>query len=63
MKSLCDNFINGNLTDAKRQAKRYSAARITLAFYQDYGFSILKAAITADYLKGQATFQEACDAQ
>ena len=62
MNRMLDNFINGNLTDAKEQAKRFGIRRIVDALREDYGYSQNKAFMTACYLKGQATFQEACDA-
>lgn len=62
MNNMIDNFINGNLTTAKKQAKRYSLQAIQCALETEYGFSTYKALVTALYLKGQAEFQEACDA-
>ena len=61
MKTLIENYINGNLSDAKRQAKRYSARAIIHALRRDYGFSLRKAMATEAYLKGYGSFQEACD--
>jgi len=64
MKTLIENYINGNLSDAKRQAKpkRITLRAISDALQNDYGYSEHKAIMTAYYLKGQCTFQEACDA-
>lgn len=62
MNSLIENFINGNLTTAKQQAKRYGFMSIIAALREDFAFSAEKAIATAAYLKGQGTFQEACDA-
>ena len=62
MNSMIDNFINGNLRHAKKQAKRFSRQAIQCALETEYGFSTYKALVTARYLKGQADFQEACDA-
>lgn len=61
MNTMIENFINGNLTDAKRQAKRFSYAAIRAAL-EDMGYSVRKAALTADYLKTGEGFQSACDA-
>lgn len=62
MNSLIQNYINGNLTDAKRQAKRYSLAAIATAL-ESAGFKPYSAATCAMYLKGKASFQAACDAE
>lgn len=62
MQTMLENFINGNLTDAKRQAKRFSHSAIRNALMDDYGYSANKAALTADYLKTGTGFQSACDA-
>lgn len=62
MNNMINNFINGNLTTAREQAKRFSQQAIQCALETEYGFSANKALVTALYLKGQAEFQEACDA-
>ncbi len=46
MHNAIENYINGNLQDAKRLARRFS----------------VQAVAVADYLKGEGTFQAACDA-
>lgn len=63
MENLINNFINGNLETAKKQAKRYGAEKIRDAFIEEAGYSFEKAQRTADYLKGKGTFQDACDAE
>lgn len=62
MKTLIENFINGNLSTAKAQAKRHSLKSIADALQSDYGFSLHKAIMTAYFLKNQCSFQEACNA-
>ena len=62
MNSLVQNFINGNLADARKQARRFGHTAIRLAF-MDIGYSFQKAALTADYLKTGEGFQAACDAE
>lgn len=62
METLIENFINGNLSTAKTQAKRRSFMSIVLALRESYGFSAEKALATAAFLKGQGSFQQACDA-
>lgn len=65
MKRLVENFINGNLTDAKNDAKRFRLDTIYKALRRDHGFSHEKAYATAYYLKNpsQETYQKACDAK
>ncbi len=60
---MIDNFINGNLREAKRQARQFSGNAIFEVLHNFYGYSIKKANLTAHYLKhpSQATFQAACD--
>jgi hypothetical protein len=61
MNTLIENLINGNLTDAKEQAKRYGFWNIAKVA-QTYFGSRNKAIMAAAYLKGRATFQAFCDA-
>lgn len=63
MKTMLENFINGNLTAARKSAKRFSHAAIRSALREEYGFSPNKAALTADWLKTGNDFQAACDAE
>lgn len=63
MNRLIENYINGNLSDAKKQAKRYSWQAIFKALRDDWGKTEREARAVADYLKGQGSFQAACDAQ
>lgn len=58
---MIENFINGNLTTAKKQARRHSFQRIADTLHEEYGYSIAKSLATAGYLKGFVTFQRACD--
>lgn len=62
MKSMIENYHNGNLTAARKQAKRHSHAAIRAALQETLGYSLNKAALTADYLKTGEGFQAACDA-
>jgi hypothetical protein len=62
MKSLIENYINGNLSDARKQAKKYSQSKIREALLE-YGFSELKAALVAAWLKTGAGFQAAAFAK
>jgi hypothetical protein len=62
MHSLIENYINGNLSDAKRQAKRYGTLTL-LGGLADYGYGPTAAMAIAAFLKGKGTFQAACDAE
>lgn len=61
MNALIENLINGNLTDAKEQAKRRDFWDIARAA-QSYFPTRNKAVMAAAYLKGRVTFQAYCDA-
>ena len=63
MKTLIANYVNGNLKDARRAAKRFSHATIRAALMESLGYSLHKAALTADWLKTGEGFQAACDAE
>lgn len=62
MNELIDNLINGNLKDARRIAWGYKEWAIREALIE-YGYSLNKAVLTTDYLKGRDCWQAACDAQ
>jgi len=59
---MINNYINGNLTEAKAQAKKYTLARIRSELIDAYGYSDNKAQLTANYLKTGEGYQAACDA-
>jgi len=56
-----DNYINGNLKDAKDQAKHISAPRLYATLREDYGKEYKAAISIAMYLKGQCSWQQACN--
>lgn len=62
MQRLIENYINGNLSDAKRQAKRFAMTGIRKAFL-DHGYTLHAAVAITDFLKGHGSFQAACDAE
>ena len=62
LQSLTDNYINSNLADARRQAKRHSHKTIR-RYLEGTGFHPRAAVAIADFLKNLGTFQEACDAE
>ena len=61
VKHCIDNFINGNLSDARRQARRYSSRTLHDRLREDYNYSFDKAYFTVHYLKTGDGFQKACD--
>jgi hypothetical protein len=63
LEKIINNYINGNLTDAKNGAKRTNIRALRDYMIEHYGYSNNKARLIALYLKGEATFQEACDAE
>ncbi len=63
MKTMLDNYINGNIKDARRQARSLNKLSIVLALKNDYGYSIEKAMAVAHHIKTGEGWQEACDAK
>lgn len=63
--SCIRNYINGNLTDAKQQAKRVKAIVIYQALRARFGKAEGEALAICRYLKSPTneTFQEACKAE
>jgi len=59
----CENYLNGNIGDARHQAKRLDGLEIRKCFVEVFGYSENKAVLTAEYLKGRDCWQEACDAE
>jgi hypothetical protein len=60
MSTIFDNLINGNLSDAKRQAKNKSMHKI-YSMACEMGFEEKEALNMAAYLKGEINFQSYCD--
>lgn len=63
MNKALENLINGNLTDAKRLAKRLELFKLAQFARDNYGWERNHAIMAAAYLKGRATFQAYCDAE
>jgi hypothetical protein len=60
IESLVETFINGNLKDAVKRAKRQPHNKLREA-YQDFtGCSDRTACAAADFLKGSISFNEYC---
>jgi L-serine deaminase len=62
MKKMIENLINGNLKDAKKQAKRFKQADI-MQYCIDNGMKFEKAVASAMWLKNQIEYQQYCDAE
>jgi hypothetical protein len=61
MKNLIETFINGNLTDAKHKATRYSRGKLREGFIEYAGYSFEKSQRAVDFLKDGGSFQAYCD--
>jgi len=61
MNTMIDSYQNGNLADAKRQAKRYSYRQIIRFCREELGWGTDAAMGIADYLKGHITFDQHCE--
>lgn len=61
MKACIENYLNGNLADAKKQAKRISFVDLYEALSINYGYKSIAAFNIAQFLKGKITWQELCD--
>lgn len=62
MKQWIEDYINGNLADAKRRAKRSSFERLAVDL-MEHGYSVRSARAIAAFLKDRGSFQAACDAE
>jgi hypothetical protein len=63
MESMLDNLINGNCSEAKKQAKRHSLIKIKTYCSDEWGMTQNKAWHTAAFLKGEIDFQTYCDSK
>ena len=63
METMIDNLINGNVTDACKQAKRHSKLSISNHLHNDLGWSADRSRKAAEFLKTGKGFQEYCDAE
>ena len=60
---IAENYINGNLTEAKEGAKRITQSALRLSLIMEMGYNPEAATAIAAFLKGRGTFQDACDAE
>ena len=62
IETMIENYINGNLADARRQSKRFTEREIRWELRERYDWSEYKSFVSARWLKGGDCWQEACDA-
>ena len=62
MHNMLENLINGNCSDARRQARRFSQTKIRAFLVEDWGWTWQRATLCAEYLKTGNGFQAYCDA-
>lgn len=58
---IIENLINGNISDAKKEAKKVSQINIEATCFGSFGMSEHKSRNTAAFLKGKLDFQSYCD--
>lgn len=58
-----ENLTNGNLSDAKLGARRFSTFRLGMFARQVLCWSFNRAISAAAYLKGEGSFQAYCDSE
>lgn len=63
MKTILENYINGNLTDAKKGARRFSLSKLAAYVAENYINDFTAALAVAEFLKGKASFDRACQAE
>ena len=61
IQSILENLINGNITDAKKAAKRVSEKKITDWAIGNLGYDCQEGRVTALFLKGKMDYQNYCD--
>lgn len=61
MNTLIENLVNGNNTLARKQAKRFKGWQIRESLIE-FGWSLNRATLAADWLKGRDCWQAYCDA-
>lgn len=62
MDSMIENYLNGNIKEARKTAKHFSQYRIYRYLREDFGFSDSRALAIAAFLKTGDFWQESCDA-
>jgi hypothetical protein len=63
LSAIFADLENGNLSDAKKRAKRANAFRLSMFARQILCWSFERSCAAAAYLKGQGSFQQFCDSK
>ena len=63
MEQLINDYENGQLKEAKDRAKRLKNWEIRDGLRERLAYSLNRATLTADWLKGRDCWQAACDAE
>jgi hypothetical protein len=63
MEQLINDYENGQLKEAKDRAKRFKNWEIRDGLRERLAYSLNRATLTADWLKGRDCWQAACDAE
>lgn len=58
-----NDYINGNLTDAKKKARKAGRKQVTAALRSEYGYSAETTLAILSYLFDGGSFQAAADAE
>jgi hypothetical protein len=61
IQSILENLIFGNITDAKKGAKRVSEKKIADWAIENLGYDCQEGRVTALFLKGKIDYQNYCD--
>lgn len=58
-----DDYINGNLSDAKRRTRKAGRRRVQESLQTEYGYGAAPTLAILSYLFDGGSFQAACDAE
>lgn len=62
IETVLENLVNGNLAEAKRGARKHTSFRISMYARQVLCWPFERSKKAAEYLKGEGSFQDYCDA-
>lgn len=63
LENMIVNYINGNIKDARKAAKRHSQFAIHKCLVNNFGYTEKQATLTTLHIKLGENWQEACDAR
>jgi hypothetical protein len=61
MNNMIENLLNGNLSTARKLARRFSQTKIRTFLTDERGWDFKRATLCAEYLKTGEGFQAYCD--